>query len=111
MPKETTMQYKTIVLELLQQNQELHERLRRERKLLATVNRLATELRDRHLASKEQLSQARPDSDPSQIASVALEIALKPLEDSLRSESPADGSEALSLDEAMAFVRRHTPPE
>ena len=104
------MQYKTIVLELLQQNQELHERLRRERKLPATVNRLATELRDRHLASKEQLSQARPDSDPSQIASVALEIALKPLEDSLRSESPPDEGEALSLDEAMAFLRRPTPP-
>ena len=104
------MQYKTIVLGLLQQNQELHERLRRERKLPATVNRLATELRDRHLASKEQLSQARPDSDPSQIASVALEIALKPLEDSLPFESPPDEGEALSLDEAMAFLRRPTPP-
>ena len=104
------MQYKTIVLGLLQQNQELHERLRRERKLLATVNLLATELRDRHLAWKEQLSQARPNSDPSQIASVALEIALRDLQDSLRSESPPDEGEALSLDEAMAFLRRPTPP-
>jgi hypothetical protein len=104
------MQYKTIVLELLQQNQELHERLRRERKLLVTVNRLATELRDRHLASKERLSQARPGSDPSQIASEALEIALQELEDRLPPESPPDEDEALSLDEAMAFLRRPTPP-
>jgi len=103
------MQYKTIVLGLLQQNQELHERLRRERKLPATVNRLATELRDRHLAWTERLSQARPDSDPGRIASEALEIALRDLQDSLPSESE-DGSEALSLDEAMAFLRRPTPP-
>jgi hypothetical protein len=80
------MQYKTIVLELLQQNQELHERLRRERMLLATVNILATELRDRHLAWKDQLSQARPESDPHLIASEALELALKGLEDFLPSE-------------------------
>jgi hypothetical protein len=110
MPKETTMQYKTIVLELLQDHPQLHNRLRKNRKLLATVNLLATELRDRHLAWTERLSQARPDSDPGRIASEALEIALRDLQDSLPSKSPDEGG-ALSLDEAMAFLRRHTPPE
>ena len=36
----------------------------------------ATELKASHEAWKEQLSQARPGSDPSQIASEALELAI-----------------------------------
>ena len=36
-------------------------------------------------------------------------MALKELEDRLPSASPPDDSEALSLDEAMAFIRSHTP--
>jgi hypothetical protein len=103
------MQYKTMVLELLQDRPQLHNRLRKNRMLLATVNLLATNLRHRHEAWKHHLSGTRPDSDPGQIASEALEIALRDLQDSLPSESP-DEAEALSLDEAMAFLRRHTPP-
>ena len=55
------------------------------------------------------LCQARPGSDPSQIASEALEMALKELEDRLPSASPQNDHEPLSLDAAMAFIRRHTP--
>ena len=38
------------------------------------------------------------------------EIALEELRRSLPSESPPDEPEAPSLDGAMAFLRRHTPP-
>ena len=102
------MQYKTIVLELLQQRPEMHEQLRKDRKLLPTLEIYARELKTSHEAWKEILSQARPGSDPSQIASEALEMALKELEDRLPSESPQDEQEPLSLDAAMAFIRSHT---
>jgi hypothetical protein len=102
------MQYKTIVHELLKDRTELHEQLRKERKLLTTVDRYARELRDSHEAWKDLLSQMRPGSIPSQIASEALEMALKELQDRLPSESAHSGSEAQFLDAAMLFIRNHT---
>ncbi len=104
------MLYKTMVLGLLEQRRELYDRLRKYRMLLPTLEYLAGALRHTHQIWKKQLSQARPGSDPSQIAGEALEIALKELEDSLPSESPPDDSEPFSLDAAMTYVRRHTPP-
>jgi hypothetical protein len=106
---ETTMQYKTMILELLQQRPHMHNQLRKHRKLLPTMERYAKELRTSHLAWKELLSPLRPGSDPSQIASEALEIALKELQDRLPSELPQAGNETLFLDAAMLFSRRHTP--
>jgi hypothetical protein len=105
------MQYKTIALELLRQRPELHDRLREERRLLAAVDRYSTELKSRHESWKEQLAQAKPGSHRNQIASEALEIALRELEDLLPPESSTDDAGPLSLDEAMAFLRRHTPSE
>ena len=103
------MQYKTISLELLRQRPPLHEQLRKERKLLTAMETLALHLKSRHEAWKEQLAQAKPGSDPAQIASEALEIALQEVEDSLPASSP-DEDEALSLDQAMAYVLHPTPP-
>jgi hypothetical protein len=102
------MQYKTIILELLQQRPEIHEQLRKSRKLLPTMEQYARELKTSHEAWKETLSHERPGSDQSQIASEALEMALKELEDRLPPESQPSGNEALSLDAAMAFIRNHT---
>jgi hypothetical protein len=103
------MQYKTMVLEMLEARPEMHERLRRERKLLATMEHYAGELKALHEAWKTQLARRRPGSDESQVSSEALELALQELQACLDSASP-DGSGALSLDEAMAFIRKHTPP-
>ena len=72
------------------------------------MDHYARELRALHLAWMETLTEAIPDSDRSQIASEAMERALKDLEDRLPSGTPPDGQEALSLDEAMAFIHRHT---
>ena len=102
------MQYKTIVLELLQQRPEMHEQLRKERKLLPALEFYAKELKTSHEAWKETLSQANPGSNQSQIASEAMEMALGELEDRLPSASPPDAAEPLSLDGAMAYIRRHT---
>jgi hypothetical protein len=102
------MHYKTIILEMLQQRPQMHEELRQSRKLLPTLEFYASELKDSHEDWKDRLLQAKPESDPSQIASEAIELALKDLEDRLPSESRQDASETLSLDQAMAHISRHT---
>jgi hypothetical protein len=103
------MQYKTIVLHLLEQHPQIRHQLKKDRQMLPTMERYASELKTRHAAWKETLSLATPGSDESQIASEALELALKELEDHLPSASPRDGTEPLSLDAAMAFIRGRTP--
>jgi hypothetical protein len=102
------MQYKTIVLELIQRQPELHERLRESRTLLATMDRHALDLQARHEAWMEHLGRAKPDSDRRQISAEALELALQDLEADLPSASRAD-EDGPSLDGAMAYLRRHTP--
>ena len=68
------MQYKTIVHELLLARTELHEQLRLTRRLKPTLETCARELKASHEAWKERLSQEKPESDPSQVASEALEM-------------------------------------
>ena len=104
------MLYKTIVLELLQNRPKLYHQLRSQRMLLPTMERYASELKASHEAWKERLTQAKPGSDPSQIASEAMEFALQELENYLPTESPPDDNEPISLDAAMAYLRRHSPP-
>jgi len=104
------MHYKTIILGLLEQHPALHEQLRTSRTLLSTMNRTAITLKASHDSWKERIGQARPNSDPSQIASEALELAIEELRESLPSESTTDEMEPLSPDAAMAYLRRHTPP-
>jgi hypothetical protein len=72
------------------------------------LERYASELKASHEAWKETLTQAKPGSDPIQIASEALEMAIQELETRLHQAMPAEESEAISLDEAMAYVRDHS---
>jgi chromosome segregation ATPase len=102
------MLYKTIVLELLTERTELYEQLRRARKLPATLETYTQELKASHETWKAKLAQAKPDSHPTQIASEALEMALKELQDRLLPVSPPDDGESLSLDQAIAYVKNHT---
>jgi hypothetical protein len=101
------MNYKSIILELLHQRPQIHQQLRKNRKLLTTMERYATELKTGHEAWKDLLVDLRPGSHPSQIASEALEIALKEVEDRLPAASQSD-QETLFLDAAMLFIRRPT---
>jgi DNA-directed RNA polymerase specialized sigma subunit len=98
------MQYKTIVHELLQQQTELHDELRLTRRLLPTIETLAKQLKGSHEVWKETLSQSKPSSDPSQIASEALELAVKELEDRLQNVSQHSDTELPTLDQAMAYL-------
>ncbi len=103
------MQYKTIVMELIDDQPELAVRLRGSRKMLATVETYATEMKSMHEAWKTQLAQSKPGSDPSQINSEALELAIEEIRDRLPSASTTDEAEGPSLDGAMMFLRRHSP--
>ena len=103
------MQYKTIGLEMLKDRKELHEQLRLTRRLLPTMERCARELKASHEHWKATLAAQQPVSDPAQIASEALELALKELEDRLPSVSNQAGDDPLSLDQAMASVLNPSP--
>jgi hypothetical protein len=102
--------YKTIVLELLQDRPALHEQLRVSGTLLQSMEQLAVAFRACHLNRMKELIQSRPGSDPAQLSSEALELALTELQGSLPPESlPSD--ETFSLEQAMAFLQRHMPAE
>ena len=102
------MQYKTITLELIQFQPELYEKLRSSKRLLPAIDAYAIELRDSHELWKERFSQVNPGSDPRQIASEAMELAVQELSDRLLSASQVDEAEPLSLDAAMNSLR-HSP--
>ncbi len=103
------MKYKTMILQLLRERRTFYNRLRSNQTLLPTLDRLAKELKASHEAWMDRLAKARPGSDPSQIAAEALEIAIQ--QQGLSSEPPPKNvSESPSLDAAMEFLRRHTPP-
>jgi hypothetical protein len=105
--KEISMQYKTMALELLRERTELYEQLRLTHQLLPTLETLATELRASHETWKQTLAGAKRGSEPNQLASEALELALKELEDRLPA-IPGDEQEPLLLEKPMAFVQSHT---
>lgn len=103
------MQYKTIVLALIQERPGLYEQLRSSKRLLPAMDAYAIELRDSHLAWQAEILKQRPGCDPSQAASEALEMAIEAFQKRLPCESE-EGSDAMSLDAAMQHLKRHTPP-
>jgi hypothetical protein len=104
------MQYKTIALQLIQDSPELYERLRSSKRLLPTMDAYAQDLKASHDAWKERIGRMRPNGDPRQIASEAMELAIDDLQARLPSASPKAEAEPMSLDAAMSFTSRHTPP-
>jgi hypothetical protein len=102
------MNYKSITLELLLQRPELQRRLKQDRTMLQAINLYANQLKANHQAIKQTLAQARPGSDPTQIASEALEITVKELEEALPFESDRQDEDLFSLDRAMAWLRLST---
>lgn len=96
------MQYKTIVLQMLEDRPQLRQLLQQYHQLLPTLEFYAQELKTNHEAWEARLSQARPASDPSQIKSEAMELALAELEERLPIDSEI-AAEPSSL-ETMALT-------
>ena len=104
------MHYRSIVLELLQQRPRACERLKKQHMMLEAVNSFGSILKLNHEAIMQQMLEANPGSDPTQIKQAAFEIALSHLEEALPSESDQDGEESLSLDQAMAHLLKDSLP-
>lgn len=102
------MQYKTITLQLLEDHPELHERLRAARRLLEALEVCSTDLRTRHLALADSLSNSQPGRNQTQVSSESFEIAVAELLGRIRAASLPD--EPLSLDELMDHLQDRTPP-
>ena len=102
------MQYKTIILELLQQRPRLHDQLRSRRELLAVVDSYAQMLKTRHEAWNEKLSEPKPQMDPDSRSSSAMEIALVDVVNRLQAAYPPDEQEQPSMDAVMAYIRTLT---
>jgi len=98
------MHYKTIVLEILRNRPELHEKLRLSRTLLTTLNLYSSRLKANHEAWMDRLSRVKSGSERSQLASEALEIAVQEMEDSLGTSNFLLETEKLFLDGVMAFT-------
>ena len=103
------MQYKTIILELLQQRPRMHEQLRQQRKLLTTMEMYARDLKASHEAIRSDLAKEQPDMEASLISSQAMEMALAELMDRLQPELDHEEPGDLSLDQAMATVISRSP--
>jgi hypothetical protein len=104
------MHYRTISLALIQENPALYEQLRSSKRLLPAMDAYAIELKAIHEAWIAQLNQARPGSDPRQVASEALELAIEELQERLPSGSARSEADPLSLDAAMNYLRKHSQP-
>jgi len=105
------MHYKTIVLELIQERQELHQKLCSSGTLLPTLESYARMLKSRHQYWMDALHETEPAQHPTQIASAALTLAVGDLQETLSADSPPEEDAwEPSLDEAITDVRRHTPP-
>ena len=107
------MHYKNIVLELLQdQYPALCSQMQKERGLLPALDHYGLSLKSFHQTWLDRVSIRKPDLDPVQAASQALELAIEELKDVLSSDFPPSGQEAdgLSLDEAMAHIRTAMRP-
>jgi hypothetical protein len=107
--QEVPMRYKTIALELLHENPSLYEKLRSGKMLLTAMDAYAIDLKASHEAWKGLLTEENPGSDSRQISLEAMELAIQEIQTSLSCESEADEAEVFSLDEAISFVRPHTP--
>jgi glutamine synthetase type III len=90
---ETMLYYKTMILELIQQRPETYKCLYKERQILPALHKYSKVLKAGHEAWNERLLKAKPDSDPSQLATEALEIALKELKAAWDTQESSDQDE------------------
>lgn len=108
---------RTITLARLEADPTLYRRLKVTRRLHSTLTALAADLERSRRGWLESLTRA--EHDPATAAATATELALADLETaiarlraSVLPDAPVtDGEGGPTLEEAMAFLRRHTPPE
>ncbi|WP_437193947.1 hypothetical protein [Planctomicrobium sp. SH527] len=98
------MQYKTIAMELIEQRPQMHEKLKRERKLLTTMETIARELKASHEEISRDLASEQPQMEASLISSQATEMAITEMQDRMPPVNPKGEEDELSLDQIMASL-------
>ena len=84
------MQYKTIILELIRQNEPLHDRLRSNRSLLASADWLAAQLKADHETYLNEITMQEPTASRPAVTQQAFEMAIKEVEEQLMAMTPAE---------------------
>jgi predicted DNA-binding protein (UPF0251 family) len=105
------MQYKTIILELIRQNEPLHDRLRSNRNLLATVDRLAAQLKADHETYLNQMVTQEPAASRSAVSQQAFEMAIKEAEEQLMAMTPAEVTVPGAVSTSVASGSKTSPGE
>ena len=103
------MQYKLILLQLLEQHPELFKQVRQRGNIHPKVEYYACELKTLHDAWKAAILQSKPDREASQIASGALEVALEEIQARLPEGSTLHRNQAISLDSMAEAFRNYSP--
>lgn len=96
------MQYKTIVLELLQQRPLACERLKKQRMMLEAVETFSSILKLNHEAIIQEMLEADSAANLVQVTQAAFEIAVNHLEEVLPSDSDQEGDDSLLSHQANA---------
>ncbi len=105
------MRYKTIMLELIQEYPEIHDRLRCNRVLVPTLTVFAYQLKMSHEAWKDTLCRTTPGCKRHQVAGEALELAIMEMKNHLRMESGPAEDVPDSAPAVMVFTRNRKPRE
>ena len=102
--------YQTLVLNLIREFPLVHYPLKEQKILKETMEKEARNLEARHQALRDHLSRTKPEIDQMQLGSAALELALEEFQTRLASGLQPEDQETLSLDAAIAYLRKVTPP-
>jgi hypothetical protein len=105
------MQYKTIILELIQQNETLHDRLRSNRSFLATVDRLAAQLKADHETYLNEMAMQEPAASRPAVSQQAFEMAIKEAEEQLMAMTTAEVTIPEAASMSAASGRKTSPGE
>ena len=99
------MQYKTIVLELLEQSPGLSRELRRNDALLSTMNQLAVSFRDLHLRLLDQLTSSQPELDETLLKSQAMEVATEQMQEMIGQAEQLLSNGSVSIEACLALLQ------
>ncbi|MCA9129176.1 MAG: hypothetical protein KDB22_18940 [Planctomycetales bacterium] len=91
------MPYKTIVLELLESQPALSEKLKASSSLLSTMEMIAIQLRTSHLQFVEQMHSQHPDASVETIRIQALEYQINQLQQHLHTLATKSDLQAITV--------------
>jgi hypothetical protein len=96
------MLYKTIVLELLKERSELHERLRTQRRLLPTIHNLALQMQASHREWLTMLATPGSEKASTEAQEMAMHMAMMDIRATLLLESNSSEADESAWEDQFA---------